>query len=383
MKKKVIIIIGIVSVALAIGGTIYFLNSKSKSSDENKNNNNNVNETIIDENNDLEVLSSIEKALGDTKPTLIDFNVDIDGELKIYFNDTIYEEDTLNKIGTYEVVITVDDKEYNSKIVVSDKEAPTLKLKDIKIKEGSSYKLKDFVESCNDNSKEDCDLAFVKSEMSKYTKAGNYDIEIKATDKSGNEKIKKAKLTISENKTTSENTNNNQNNSTNNNSQNTSTTNNNQNNNANNNTTNNNTSKDKITEAGKLVNSNSSQVNAVIAETNKIREELGLAPLTYSASLTKAAMYRALEISESGVSHTRPDGTKFSTVFKELGISYTSVGENLAAGRSNATTTVNDWKGSSGHYANIVDTKFTKIGVGYVYVPGLQYKYYWVQLFSN
>ena len=55
---------------------------------------------------------------------------------------------------------------------------------------------------------------------------------------------------------------------------------------------------------------------------NEHRAAAGLAPVKYSAKISKAAQVRAVEI-EKSFSHTRPDGRYFSTVFAEHGISYT------------------------------------------------------------
>lgn len=79
-----------------------------------------------------------------------------------------------------------------------DKEAPTLELKDVTIEKGRTYSLYDFVSSCIDNKSEDCDVAFASEDMNGFTEAGTYDITIKATDESGNETVKTAKLTIEE-----------------------------------------------------------------------------------------------------------------------------------------------------------------------------------------
>ena len=58
------------------------------------------------------------------------------------------------------------------------------------------------------------------------------------------------------------------------------------------------------------------------------------------------------------------------------------VGENIAAGYSSPEAVVEGWMNSPGHRANILEAEFTHIGVGYEYLPGTTYKYYWSQEFA-
>ena len=97
---------------------------------------------------------------------------------------------------------------------------------------------------------------------------------------------------------------------------------------------------------------------------NEHRAAAGLAPVTYSAKISKAAQVRAVEIEQS-FSHTRPDGRYFSTVFAEHGITYRYSGENIAWGQKSPEEVVSAWMNSAGHRANILNAKFTELGVGY------------------
>lgn len=97
---------------------------------------------------------------------------------------------------------------------------------------------------------------------------------------------------------------------------------------------------------------------------NEHRAAAGLAPVKYSAKVSEAAQVRAVEI-ETSFSHTRPDGRYFSTVFAEHGISYRYAGENIAWGQKSPEEVVTAWMNSAGHRANILNEKFTELGVGY------------------
>ena len=120
----------------------------------------------------------------------------------------------------------------------------------------------------------------------------------------------------------------------------------------------------------------------VVRLVNAERAKEGLAPLGTYDSLTRAAQIRAPEI-VTLFSHDRPDGTKCYTAMDETGAragAYT-YGENIAAGNATAAATVEQWMNSPGHRANILNGKFTHIGVGYQHADGSAYGDYWVQMF--
>ena len=120
-------------------------------------------------------------------------------------------------------------------------------------------------------------------------------------------------------------------------------------------------------------------INEVYEITNNYRSLVGVSSLTLDSSLVTAANIRAKELSDS-FSHTRPNGSSCFTVLSELGISYGTAGENIAAGYSSSQSVMEGWHSSSGHYQNIISSKFKKIGIG---VNIVNNQYYWVQIFSN
>lgn len=120
-------------------------------------------------------------------------------------------------------------------------------------------------------------------------------------------------------------------------------------------------------------------INEVYEITNNYRSLVGVSSLTLNSSLVEAASIRAKELSDS-FSHTRPNGSSCFTVLSELGISYGTAGENIAAGYSSSQSVMEGWRSSSGHYQNIISSKFKKIGIG---VNIINNQYYWVQIFSN
>ena len=123
---------------------------------------------------------------------------------------------------------------------------------------------------------------------------------------------------------------------------------------------------------------NLSYVEQVVNLVNEERAKEGLAPLTLNTKVAAAAQVRAEEIVTS-FSHTRPDGSSFATALKEQNISYRRAGENIAWGQKSPEEVVNAWMNSSGHRANIMNSNFTSIGVGYYRQNGANY---WCQLFT-
>lgn len=116
----------------------------------------------------------------------------------------------------------------------------------------------------------------------------------------------------------------------------------------------------------------------VVALVNVERAKHGLSALKVDAKVQQAALVRAKESAQS-FSHTRPNGSSFSTALTEAGVSYRRAGENIAYGQSTPQQVMNAWMNSSGHRANILNGNFTTIGVGYTVINGTAY---WTQLFT-
>ena len=115
----------------------------------------------------------------------------------------------------------------------------------------------------------------------------------------------------------------------------------------------------------------------VVRLVNQERAKNGLKPLTYNWELSRVARYKSQDMKDRGYfSHTSPTyGSPFQMI-KSFGISYRTAGENIAKGYASPEAVVNGWMNSSGHRANILNSSFTEIGVGYV-----QSGNYWTQMF--
>ena len=148
--------------------------------------------------------------------------------------------------------------------------------------------------------------------------------------------------------------------------------------NANNNTGNENNGNNNTSKPDNSVSSESRYISEVVRLVNAERAKEGLAALQMDSSLNSAAQVRAKEIVTS-FSHTRPNGSNCFTALSEAGIKYNGSGENIAYGQKTPAEVVNAWMNSAGHRANIMSSKFTKIGVGCHNSNGT---YYWSQFFT-
>lgn len=117
--------------------------------------------------------------------------------------------------------------------------------------------------------------------------------------------------------------------------------------------------------------------NEVIRLVNEIRMEHGLQALTANWELSRVARYKSQDmVDHRYFSHTSPTyGTPFQMI-KAFGLSYRTAGENIAYGQSTPQAVVNAWMNSSGHRANILNSSYTQIGVGYA-----ENGHYWTQMF--
>ena len=111
----------------------------------------------------------------------------------------------------------------------------------------------------------------------------------------------------------------------------------------------------------------------VVDQVNAERARYGLQPVRVSAELTEAARVRARELVES-CSHTRPDGSAWSTV-SELAFA-----ENIARGHNSPDRVMAAWLTSDGHRRNILRGHYGSIGVAALEVNGVMH---WVQLFGG
>lgn len=112
---------------------------------------------------------------------------------------------------------------------------------------------------------------------------------------------------------------------------------------------------------------------------NEVRVQNGLKPLAYDWELSRVARYKSQDMKDNRYfAHTSPVYGTPGEMVRSFGISYRSVGENIARGYRTPQAVVDGWMNSPGHRANILNAKYTKIGVGYVFDG-----HYWTQMFIS
>ena len=115
----------------------------------------------------------------------------------------------------------------------------------------------------------------------------------------------------------------------------------------------------------------------VLRLVNVERANAGLSALQNDLELARVAEDKSQDMHDKGYfSHTSPTyGSPFD-MMKNYGITYKSAGENIAQGQKTAAAVVDAWMNSEGHRANILNAKYTHMGVGYVKDGN-----YWTQMF--
>lgn len=121
----------------------------------------------------------------------------------------------------------------------------------------------------------------------------------------------------------------------------------------------------------------SATVEEVCRLVNKERAANKLKPLVLDMKLSPVAQAHAEDmVDRQYFSHDTPEGLSPFDRMKAAQISYQTAGENIAYWYKTPAEVMTSWMNSSGHRANILNSKYGKIGVGYD-------KNYWVQDFTN
>ena len=362
--------------------------------------------------------SELKLEVGSKLPELKDyFNVlydnDLNSQIKYFYNNKEVSLDAisklknnqrvLTKVSTYKVSISSGENTYSSVLKVVDTTIPNVELKNLTITEGDSYNIKNFVKSYSDNSgSTSYTISYKDKSQSNLKKPGTHTISIVICDQNKNCLNKTTKLTINQFvlKVVKQVTQNvvtetkaikygvreitevsitydvYNDGSKKEKSRGTAKTRVDQ-------STFNAKTSDMKPEAIKLYSATSTVSQTVLRLTNQYRSEVNVTSLTLDKDLSIMATIRAMELAYSGkFSHTRPNGSDWSTLWPEYhgGKVYGIMGENLAFGYSSDEAACEGWRKSKGHYENMINSNFTKMGVGkYTFNK----KTYWVQLFQG
>jgi uncharacterized protein YkwD len=122
----------------------------------------------------------------------------------------------------------------------------------------------------------------------------------------------------------------------------------------------------------------------VLTLTNAERAKVGCGPLALNSKLNSAAQAHSADMATANYfSHTSQDGrTPFDRI-RAAGYAFGAAAENIAAGRTTAAGTMDQWMNSPGHKANILNCTYVELGVGYAPGVNADYAGYWTQNFAK
>jgi uncharacterized protein YkwD len=108
------------------------------------------------------------------------------------------------------------------------------------------------------------------------------------------------------------------------------------------------------------------------------------APLTLNAALTNAALAHSLDMAKYGkFDHRGHDGSSPAVRVERAGYgAHRLVGENIAAGAMSVSDVMEGWLASPPHCENIMEGRFTQIGIAYAASPDTDAGMYWTQDFA-
>jgi uncharacterized protein YkwD len=102
--------------------------------------------------------------------------------------------------------------------------------------------------------------------------------------------------------------------------------------------------------------------------------------LTLNSRLTSAAYGHSADMAANNYfSHTSLDGRSMVDRINATGYDWSTVGENIAAGYGTMQQVVDGWMASDGHCANLMNPRFTEMGLACARNANSTYRIYWTQ----
>jgi len=109
-------------------------------------------------------------------------------------------------------------------------------------------------------------------------------------------------------------------------------------------------------------------------------------PMRWSEVLLRAADAHVRDMAPQrggSIGHTGSNGSNVGQRAEGAGYRWSSVGENVAAGRATASATLAQWMASPGHCSNIMNPRFVDVAVAGLHLPGTTYNHYWVMVLGR
>ncbi len=137
--------------------------------------------------------------------------------------------------------------------------------------------------------------------------------------------------------------------------------------------------------AGSQAEAMDSEETTFLAMINQYRAANGLGSLSLNSKLNDAARWMAQDLAaHSYFSHTDSLGRDPFQRMDNFGYDYnTWRGENLVAGTEMAQASMDMWKASPGHNANMLNVNYTVIGIARAYGPASPFGWYWATEFGG
>ncbi len=106
--------------------------------------------------------------------------------------------------------------------------------------------------------------------------------------------------------------------------------------------------------------------------------------LTYQCDLDSAAERHSKDMANNNFySHTGTDDSSIGERVNDTGYSWSTVGENIAAGQTSVDQVMQGWLESEGHCKNIMNDNYEEFGTSRVTNETAQYDHYWTQVFGT
>ena len=103
----------------------------------------------------------------------------------------------------------------------------------------------------------------------------------------------------------------------------------------------------------------------LISLINTERKAAGAPPLTIDWEVARLARYKSEEMKKHQLfSHESLIYGSPAQLLDRFDVAYTALGANIAMGQETARDVIDDWRKSSGHTDNLLNSDYTRAGVG-------------------
>jgi uncharacterized protein YkwD len=107
-------------------------------------------------------------------------------------------------------------------------------------------------------------------------------------------------------------------------------------------------------------------------------------PVSASPTLAEVALEHSRDMAEHRtLGHQGSDGSASADRVTRSGYAWRGTGENVASGQQTADAVVKSWLESPGHCQNIMEPRFTEMGVAFALAPEQNPNIYWTQVFAT